>query len=330
MTSRANPRGNVLRGRWRLDEFIGSGACAKVYGVTDLKASSNGDKESWVAKVCEVPQGLPPAIAKGKKRKKTEGEKNADMLYYEYTLYNGFLRPHGGVAKVPPGGYGDDQGRRFMVMTRLGPDLSVAHAQTGPWSVSCIAGYSRQMLSLIRTLHERCRMVFVDVKPENFMMGLPGSPQESKIFLADFGLSERFTGAGGVHKPQRQGNQPVGTPEFLSLSCHRGGNAGRCDDLESLGYVIISFLRGGASPLPWSNARSNAEGLHTKESTSLESLCSGLPPAMLQFMQAARDTPYEEEPDYDALDCYLKTMVKSAGQGHAKGQGKMGLVRGEG
>lgn len=56
--------------------------------------------QKLVAKVAPLPSGLPPAISKGKKRKKTDEEKHADMLYYEYTLYNGFLRGHGGVPQV--------------------------------------------------------------------------------------------------------------------------------------------------------------------------------------------------------------------------------------
>lgn len=67
--------------------------------------------------------------------------------------------------QVPHGGYGDDQNLRFLIMSRLGPDVDAARAKTGPWPLPRQAGYGRQMLSLLRTLHERCKMVFVDVKP---------------------------------------------------------------------------------------------------------------------------------------------------------------------
>ena len=32
------------------------------------------------------------------------------------------------------------------------------------------------------------RFVHGDVKPENFLLGLPGSPEEKKLFLIDLGL----------------------------------------------------------------------------------------------------------------------------------------------
>lgn len=67
--------------------------------------------------------------------------------------------------QVPHGGYGDDQSLRFLIMTRLGPDVEAARTESGPWHIVRHAGYARQMLALLRFLHEHCKMVFVDVKP---------------------------------------------------------------------------------------------------------------------------------------------------------------------
>lgn len=89
--------GIELKKKWKLGRLIGSGGCAEVYEVVDLRSSGG---EELVAKVAPLPAGLPPAMKKGKKRKKTDQEKHADMLYYEYTLYNGYLREHGRVPKV--------------------------------------------------------------------------------------------------------------------------------------------------------------------------------------------------------------------------------------
>lgn len=33
-----------------------------------------------------------------------------------------------------------------------------------------------------------CRYVHGDVKPENFLLGTPGTPDEKKLFLVDLGL----------------------------------------------------------------------------------------------------------------------------------------------
>ena len=39
------------------------------------------------------------------------------------------------------------------------------------------------------TFHE-IRYVHGDVKPENFLLGQPSTPQEKKLFLVDLGLGE--------------------------------------------------------------------------------------------------------------------------------------------
>lgn len=35
-----------------------------------------------------------------------------------------------------------------------------------------------------------CRYVHGDVKPENFLLGTPGTPDEKKLFLVDLGLGK--------------------------------------------------------------------------------------------------------------------------------------------
>lgn len=86
----------------------------------------------------------------------------------------------------------------------------------------------------------------------------------------------------------------------------------RCDDLESLGYVIVSILKEGSTALPWSGSTSVASGLAAKKSTTLETLCQGCPSGMLEYMQAVRGMKHEQEPDYDALDAMLKSMQSSS------------------
>lgn len=40
------------------------------------------------------------------------------------------------------------------------------------------------------TAKKLCRYVHGDVKPENFLLGLPGTPEEKKLFLVDLGLGK--------------------------------------------------------------------------------------------------------------------------------------------
>ena len=37
-----------------------------------------------------------------------------------------------------------------------------------------------------------CRYVHGDVKPENYLLGQPGTPNEKRLYLVDLGLGERL------------------------------------------------------------------------------------------------------------------------------------------
>ncbi|CAM9676686.1 unnamed protein product, partial [Ectocarpus sp. 8 AP-2014] len=314
--------GTVLNKKWKLGNLVGSGGCAEVYEAEATGSRGGSADGPFVAKIAPVPVGLPPAAKKGRYayKPKTEEEKHADMIHYEHVLYTASLAKLGGVVEIPRNAYGEDQNLRYLVMTRLGPDVEAALKTSKGWSVARKAGYARQMLALLRALHEKCKMVFIDVKPENFIFGVPGSADEDKIFLIDFGLSSRYVRARGGFKPQGQSPQIQGTPEFLSLKCHGGSSAGRCDDLESLGYVIVSMLKEGDRALPWSGSSSVKDGLVAKKSATLEALCRGCPAGMLEYMKAVRGMEYEEAPDYDKLDAMLKSMESAgAAAGRARG-----------
>ena len=70
------------------------------------------------------------------------------------------------------------------------------------------------------------------------------------FYLIDFGLAKRFLcPKTGTHIPFKENKGVIGTPKFLSLNCHKGNEHSRKDDLESLGIILIYFLRRGN--LPW-------------------------------------------------------------------------------
>lgn len=87
--------------------------------------------------------------------------------------------------QIPSGGYGEDQNLRYLVMSRLGPDVEAALKNSKGWSVASKAGYARQMLALLRTLHERCKMVFIDVKP---------GARESRMLIGGTNRGKRLPG----------------------------------------------------------------------------------------------------------------------------------------
>ena len=105
-------------------------------------------------------------------------------------------------------------------------------------------------------MHEE-RIIHRDIKPDNFLIGGTEATKDN-IYIIDFGLAKCFKNSDGEHIPFRDGKNLTGTARYASISTHKG--YGKCagvmidveqsrrDDLETIGHVLLYFLRGS---LPW-------------------------------------------------------------------------------
>ncbi|GLD95995.1 hypothetical protein PINS_up004673 [Pythium insidiosum] len=177
-------------------------------------------------------------------------------------------------------------------MERLGRTLEAVVREHGTIQSSTAAQLGLNLIRTIEFIHSK-NILYVDVKPENFMVD---SRDESQVYCVDFGIAERYIMATGKHKEYKTGGAVVGTPTFLSLNCHRGDTASRRDDVEALLHVLIYMMRGD---LPWQQAKSDAEGAQMKRETPVESLCAGLPKEWIAMMKAARECGFEDKPNYE-------------------------------
>lgn len=126
------------------------------------------------------------------------------------------------------------------------------------------------MLQRIEYVHQR-HFLHRDIKPDNFLIGT--GKRANKIYIIDFGLAKRYIQKDYTHIPYRDNKNLTGTARYASINTHLGIEQGRRDDLESLGYVLMYFLK---TQLPWQNLKANNKKdkyeriMEKKLSTSIE------------------------------------------------------------
>nr|KJB07483.1 hypothetical protein B456_001G026300 [Gossypium raimondii] len=211
--------------------------------------------------------------------------------------------------KLGKGGFGQVYvGRRIgatgpgalEVMDILGPSLwDVWNNNSHTMSIEMVACIAIEAISILEKMHSR-GYVHGDVKPENFLLGLPGTPDEKKLFLVDLGLATKWRdSSSGQHVEYDQRPDVFrGTVRYASVHAHLGRTGSRRDDLESLAYTLIFLLRGR---LPWQGYQGENKGFlvcKKKMATSPETLCCFCPAPFRQFVEYVVNLKFDEEPNY--------------------------------
>lgn len=196
--------------------------------------------------------------------------------------------------------YGTVGNYNVMIIDLLGSNLEEMFAFCQKkFQLKTVLMIADQILERIEYLHSR-HFIHRDIKPENFLLGQ--NKKKSVIYLIDFGLSKRFRDSKtGEHIPYVDGKSLTGTAVYASIYTHLGIEQSRRDDLESVGYVLMYFLRGN---LPWQGikAKTREERLTKLMEIKIDNipdlLCKGYPEEFITYFNSVRELQFEAKPDY--------------------------------
>ena len=187
-------------------------------------------------------------------------------------------------------------------------DIFAENHKSMSLSDACLIG--KQVIDRIQWVHSKY-IVHRDIKPDNFLIG---RNDPNVLYLIDFGLSKKYRStATGKHIRFGFTGKLTGTVRFASCNALRGGEQSRRDDIESIGYMIIYFLK---KRLPWQSITGNKKMerylkiYKMKKNIAPEKLCEGLPHEMAEFINYAKNLEFEQEPDYKYLKKLFDNILK--------------------
>ncbi|VDC06784.1 unnamed protein product [Peniophora sp. CBMAI 1063] len=290
-SSATTTNNGIVGNHFRVGKKIGEGSFGVVFEGTNLITSQ-------------------PVAIKFEPRKS-----DAPQLRDEYRSYrtlNGTL----GVPQVHH--FGQEGLHNVLAIDLLGPNLEDLFDMCGrQFSIKTVCMAAKQMVTRIQSVHDKS-LIYRDIKPDNFLVGVPGTKNANVIHLIDFGMAKHYRDPKTkVHIPYRERKSLSGTARYMSINTHLGREQSRRDDLESLGHVFMYFLRGG---LPWQGLRAATNKQkyekigEKKQSTPIAELCEGFPEEFAIYMNYVRKLGFEENPDYDFLRELFTKVLRNAGE----------------
>ncbi|XP_052886623.1 casein kinase 1-like protein 1 isoform X1 [Gossypium arboreum] len=267
--------------KFRLGRKIGSGSFGEIYLGTNVQTN-----EEVAIKLENVKTKHP-------------------QLLYESKLYR-ILQGGTGIPNLR--WFGVEGDYNVLVIDLLGPSLEdLFNFCSRKLSLKSVLMLADQMINRVEFFHSKA-FLHRDIKPDNFLMGL--GRRANQVYIIDYGLAKKYRDSSThQHIPYRENKNLTGTARYASMNTHLGIEQSRRDDLESLGFVLMYFLRGS---LPWQGLKAGTKKQkyekisEKKVSTSIEALCRGYPTEFASYFHYCRSLRFDDKPDY----AYLKRIFR--------------------
>jgi eukaryotic-like serine/threonine-protein kinase len=220
----------LVAGRYKLDQRVGSGSFGDVWRATDLM--------------------LARPVAVKLLRAEFAADHDATRRFRAEAHHAGLLS-HEAITRVYDYDDSGAFGRPFLVMEYLdGPSLASVLVD-GPMPPAAVLDLVAQVASGLSAAH-RAGLVHRDIKPHNLLFSADGN-----VKITDFGIAAAvgdaaITATGGV----------LGTPEYLAPERLEGRRGDARSDLYSLGIVAYQCLSGR---LPFSGPAMEVARAHLHE-----------------------------------------------------------------
>ncbi|XP_065873801.1 casein kinase 1-like protein 6 [Euphorbia lathyris] len=272
---------HIVGGKFKLGRKIGSGSFGELYLGVNVQTG-----EEVAVKLESVKTKHP-------------------QLHYESKLY---MLLQGGTGIPHLKWFGVEAEYNIMVIDLLGPSLEdLFNYCNRKFTLKTVLMLADQLINRVEYMHSR-GFLHRDIKPDNFLMGL--GRKANQVYVIDFGLAKKYRDL-QTHKhiPYRENKNLTGTARYASVNTHLGVEQSRRDDLESLGYVLMYFLRGS---LPWQGLKAGTKKQkydkisEKKVSTPIEVLCKSYPSEFVSYFHYCRSLRFEDKPDYS----YLKRLFR--------------------
>lgn len=273
-----------LSDKYKLINKIGSGSFGEVYLVQD------GSNKNYAAKI--------------------EEKKSNSRLKEEYDIYKK-LKKNGVSIGIPQIiNYLETPYNNILIMQLLGNSLDgLLEIHGGIFDLGTVLKLGIDIVSLLENIHT-AGFIHRDIKPNNFLVGY--KKKSDALYIMDFGLSKQYINQ-EKHISLRIERSLVGTARYASTNVHMGIEPSRRDDLESVGYMLVYFLKG---KLPWQGLKKqkNVDQIKligdTKMFTNLKKLCENIPPCFLEYINYCKKLNFDETPDY----AFLKSLFSKVAE----------------